>query len=169
MSVWMERIRFGELWSELGNADLILVTANGVVDGRGRLIMGAGAAKQARDRFPGLDKWAGQGLRPLREFDKVIYGLMLSPFYSGKTQIGLFQVKYHWKQPASLSLMRVSALRLKRWDRSYGRIVMNAPGVGLGGLAIHRVLPMLTILPRNVILYFHPSQEAECRTLLNGS
>ena len=168
MSALMERIKFGNLWNELGQSDLILVTANGVVDGHGSLVMGAGAAREARLKFPGLDALAGQGLRTLREFDRVIYGVMLSPFNRQGTQVGLFQVKYHFKWPAEFGLMRASAMSLRRYARQYRRIAMNFPGVGHGGLELRRALPMLSALPSNVTLYLYPNQEAECRTILNG-
>ncbi|MEK6860596.1 MAG: hypothetical protein AABY07_01375 [Nanoarchaeota archaeon] len=42
----------GNMWDELGKAELILVTANSNIKKNGALVMGAGAAKEARDRFP---------------------------------------------------------------------------------------------------------------------
>jgi len=167
MSLWMERLVFGELWSELGKSDLILVTANGVVDDDGNLVMGKGAAREARIKFPGIEKWAGKGIKQLRGFNKVIYGTMLSPFNRKGTQIGMFQVKYHWKQPASLGLMRTSAVSLRRYSPRYKRISMNMPGIGAGSLELRRVLPILILFPNNVHLYLKPEQGAECQALLH--
>ena len=43
----------------LQKADAICFTSNGIVKKDGKLIMGAGVAKQFRDRFFGLDQESG--------------------------------------------------------------------------------------------------------------
>lgn len=68
------RLARGDMWSAYDGADLFLVTTNGVVTRDGKLVMGAGIARQARDRFPGLDEAlgkaalaAGAPYQPVRE------------------------------------------------------------------------------------------------------
>ena len=53
----------GDIWSEDGAADAIVVTTNGFVTKDGRGVMGAGIAKQAKDRFPGIEEELGKHLR----------------------------------------------------------------------------------------------------------
>ena len=45
----------GDLWKQT-RADAICFTSNGYVNAEGKAVMGAGTAKQAKARFPGLDK-----------------------------------------------------------------------------------------------------------------
>ncbi len=42
----------GDMWSVYDQADLFLVTTNGVVTRYGKLVMGAGIARQTKERFP---------------------------------------------------------------------------------------------------------------------
>jgi len=82
------------MWSVWSETDLFLITANSFVKHTGQLVMGAGIARQACDRFPGLDAILGQAIREtcghLGE-----YGLLVSPHWPAAS-LGVFQVKYHW-------------------------------------------------------------------------
>jgi hypothetical protein len=51
-----------ELWTRPPDPGLIVVTANNNLTNRGRLVMGSGAAKQALDRIPDLDKEARKAI-----------------------------------------------------------------------------------------------------------
>ena len=55
----------GDLWQELisENHDAILIPTNGFVKKSGQAIMGAGVARQAMERFPGLDMKLGKFLQ----------------------------------------------------------------------------------------------------------
>ena len=83
----------GDMWSVFDQADLFLVTTNHVVMGDGKLVMGAGIAKQARDRFPGLDAALGQAALATG----TPYGLLISPRWP-KAKLGAFQTKGEWKR-----------------------------------------------------------------------
>lgn len=45
-----------------GGHDWLVFTANSVVTSTKRLVMGAGIAKQVRDRYPGIDRFFGETL-----------------------------------------------------------------------------------------------------------
>jgi hypothetical protein len=45
----------GDMWSVYQEADLFLITTNATLKRNGALVIGRGIARQARDRFPGLD------------------------------------------------------------------------------------------------------------------
>jgi hypothetical protein len=111
----------------------------------GGLVMGAGAAREVRDRWPSVQ-----------------YGLKIKPgqrlawheIQPGQW-IGWFQVKRHWKQPAKPGLISDSAQRLAAGASSHRdqTFEMNAPGVGNGGLEWKVVEPLLDCLPSNVHIY----------------
>ena len=56
------KLRQGDTWSVFSEADLFLITANATLTLQGKLVMGAGIAKEARDRFLGLGQALGKAL-----------------------------------------------------------------------------------------------------------
>ena len=56
------KLRQGDMWSVFSEADLFLITANATLTLQGKLVMGTGIAKEARDRFPGLDQALGKAV-----------------------------------------------------------------------------------------------------------
>jgi hypothetical protein len=61
--------------------------------------------------------------------------------------IGLFQVKYNFKDKASLDLIRASAARLMYELNSrflFYTVSMNLPGIGYGGLEYDSVFPIIS-------------------------
>lgn len=148
----------GNLWDEIDEANIILVSSNATLNGRKELVMGRGAAKEASKRFPAFAWEAGQMLQERNVVGKV-YGMVHDVLYVRKKpktfMVGLFQVKYHWKYDASLELIGFSAgqLFMYAWTHQLTRIVMNFPGTGAGRLERELVLPFLKPLPDNVIIY----------------
>lgn len=143
----------GDMWSVWNEADLFLITANStIVDGK--LVMGAGIALQARERFPGID--ARLGLEILSWPGHLgVYGLLISFDWSHldtRARLGLFQTKTNWRDPSPLSLVRRSveelAIQAARWDEK--RFHLNFPGIGCGGLDPAQVTPLIKTLPDNV-------------------
>ncbi len=82
------RLAQGDMWSAFDQVDLFLVTTSHVVTKDGKLVMGAGIAKQARDRFPGLDAALGQAALPTG----IPYGLLVSSHWP-EAKLGAFQTK----------------------------------------------------------------------------
>jgi len=129
-----------------------LVTTNGHIARAGRCVMGCGCAREARDRFPGLDRklarlLAEHGNRPMR--------LMRLPDGS---DLASFPVKHHWKERADPDLIEASArLLVEIADRfQYERVFLPRPGCGNGRLpwpsVRERIEPLLD--DRFVILSF---------------
>ena len=56
------RIIYGDFWdlAKKLNIDVLCVTTNNIVKNNGELVMGAGIAKQFRDRFPELARHFGE-------------------------------------------------------------------------------------------------------------
>lgn len=133
--------------------DVLLFTANNVVNG-GRLAMGAGVAKQIRDRFPSSSILLGNKVLIHRD-TRGFYGLVFC--HQSNCRLGAFQTKYHWNQPSDLDLIKASVERLEMFcalTENRGKLIsLNFPGIGLGGLKKEDVLPILTTLPDNVTIW----------------
>jgi len=143
-------LEYGDMWSVWSETDLFLITANSFVKRNGCLVMGAGIARQARDRFPGLDATLGQAIREsCGHLGK--YGLLISPRWP-VSRLGLFQVKYHWNTEALPDLIQRSTEKLTVWAGAHPdcRIDLNFPGIGNGRLRPDQVLPIVGQLPDNV-------------------
>ncbi|HRQ42375.1 MAG TPA: hypothetical protein PLD25_31040 [Chloroflexota bacterium] len=51
----MPQFKTGDVWTAYVAADLFLITTNATITVQGALVMGRGIARQAKERFPGLD------------------------------------------------------------------------------------------------------------------
>ena len=108
----------GDMWTTFTETDLFLITTNATIKRNGALVMGRGIARQARDRFPGLDVALGKQIKnvcgnpstQLRS-GQGQYGLLVSPRWP-RAKLGAFQVKRHYSQLASLELIRRSTTAL---------------------------------------------------------
>lgn len=151
------QIIYGDLWYEVGQASLLLFTANSTLDARGHLVMGAGAALEAKRWFPELPAWFGDRIREHEWGGGDNYGLLIHPTAHDGTRIGTFQVKGHWCEPASPWLIEHSTQMLAQYIElstdSNERIAMNFPGIGRGQLSREEVLPIISRLPDNVFVY----------------
>ena len=123
--------------------DVYLFTGNPVRNRFGEVVMGRGAALAVKRAYPGIGKHITTD-RPVTWYE-------ISP---GKW-IGWFQVKHHWRQDASLDLIRRSARYLGAIaeKRPEQRFHLNCPGTGNGRLDWADVEPVLQCMPDNVLVY----------------
>lgn len=149
--------RWGNMWNEYDYADLFLITTNSTIKRDGRLVMGRGMAKQARDKFPGLDMELGLAIREAYG-NLGRYHLLISPKWPAK-KIGALQVKTHYSLPADITLIEESISVLNRWAREHPgtSIHLNFPGIGNGRLSVERVLPVVHSLPNSVSVWRYSS------------
>jgi hypothetical protein len=117
--------------------DALVCTTNKMVKRNGRLVMGAGIAREFRDRFYDLDLRWGQRLKSGGHDN----GFMVSSAYishGGERLIHFvaFPTKEHWKQDSILDLIRCSALTLESVANIMGwrNVLMTRPGCGMGNL-----------------------------------
>jgi hypothetical protein len=139
----------------------IFVTGNSYIDTNGSLVMGRGAALDLAIKLPYLKAiWGDQITRYYGHLGK--YGVLLAKPTDGldllgKKGIGIFQTKYHFKDPSNLELIKYSCKALISIMDSLGmeeeKVSMNFPGVGYGQLPFESVLPIVELLPDNVSLY----------------
>lgn len=121
----------GDLWET--PASWRLVTTNGILNSGDELVMGAGVALQAKQRFPGLPQKLGRWV--------LEYGNR--PFFCKTEGIISFPTKYHWKDHSNIVLIWESAKRIVEIADKFQlrSIVSPRPGCGRGGLTWDFVKP----------------------------
>jgi len=141
----MPVFKTGDMWSVFDEVDYFVITTNAIIKNNGAVVMGAGIAKQVRDKWPGIDIEIGRGIQKVCPSGGE-YGLILG------NKIGVFQVKYHFKHMANLYLIDQSAKALAAHARANPdtTYAMNFPGIGNGSLDKEAVQPILEKLPDNV-------------------
>lgn len=115
-------------------ADLRVITTNGTVKKNGAAVMGRGCAKEAKDRYPGIDQMLGKHLRlhgnwPTRLDD----------------EIASLPVKHNWWERADVELIEQSVRGLVILVDRYGykNVVMPRPGCGNGKLLWEEIKPLI--------------------------
>lgn len=123
----------GDMWDFI-ESDAYVITTNGDRNVTGGLIMGAGNAKEARDRFPGLDMQLGQLVE--RDGNRVhvvgVQDLSGKPF----TIVSL-PTKHSYKDKISDLMLIASGLAhlVDLADRKeWLEVIVPQPGTGKGGL-----------------------------------
>jgi hypothetical protein len=124
-------ILHGNLWNHLGEYDALCITTNGFVKKNGEVVMGAGIAKQARDRYKGLAHTLGNYIR-LRGNEPHV--LIMAHWTDEIPYIISFPVKHNWNEEADLTLIKMSAMHLSCILDEYEleKVALPAPGVGNG-------------------------------------
>ena len=159
------KLRTGDMWTE--SAHVVMVTTNATVRRIGTLVMGRGAAKEAAGRNPRLAGWAGKRIWEIQEERNrrpVDYGLLITPMVDRKAgSVWLFQVKWDWWERADVRLIEKSvdgfmAVLAGESGRAMqmlakGKVSLNFPGIGNGGLDRKEVLPVIERLPDNVTVW----------------
>lgn len=138
----------GDIWLMLKTTDLLLFTSNAAVNKAGHLVMGAGIAKEVKERFPMFPKMLGDKIKAIEKVNGW-YGVLASPNY----KIGAFQTKDDWRLPSTLELIEYSTEMLIQIAPNYRRIDMPVPGCGHGGLQYRDVEPVIKRLPSNVHIW----------------
>ena len=126
----------GNLWDYYDKGEWIVITTNGSIKNNGACVMGRGVAKDARDRFPNLDKVLGKAIQ--------VFGNQLFVLNSltGMRLIS-FPVKHNYYEKADLNLIEKSCKQLSFVTRPNMTIYLPRPGCGNGGLDWKDVKPIL--------------------------
>jgi hypothetical protein len=150
----------GNLWDS--RDDLILVTCNSYIKKDGALVMGRGAALEMKTKFPKIDYRFG---KMINYYSKHLgyYGVFIldpnagpAEYVPSEQKLGIFQVKYHFKDKADLLLIKMSTRELVRDFYKYSflhTVSMNFPGIGYGGISREDVLPIIEGLSDQVTIY----------------
>ena len=141
----------GEMWSAFEDSDLWLFTANAHINKKQELTMGKGIALEVKERFPASVDVFGSCFYE-KDYYLKPYGVYVPkyiPGVDGSSRIGAFQVKYHYRNKASLALIGYSVVKLIEMikERSLMNVHLNWPGIGAGKLKRSEVLPIISELP----------------------
>ena len=140
--------KYGDMFEDRHDKDTwTLFTGNSYVNKNDELVMGRGAALQAKKIWPALPKFLGMIIANdcghLGDYYLIGDGIM---------RVGVFQVKRHFKSPAALDIINHSARTLVSWATASPQLTfnLNYPGIGYGRLTVGEVEPLLQYLPDNV-------------------
>ncbi|MFB2922935.1 hypothetical protein [Aerosakkonema funiforme] len=129
----------------------LCITTNGCIRKDGRAVMGAGIARQARDRYHGIERVLAEKLK--RRGNQVNYLIRLIE-YGNHAHLFSFPTKNNWRMNSPIELIEDSAKQLKYlWQRAtqrYGEppiVVLPQPGCSNGNLVwSSQVKPLLEII-----------------------
>lgn len=127
------------MFKECKSGDALCITTNGVVNKEGKLIMGAGIAKDFRDNFKGIDKMLGSYVTKYgnRVFRVGEVELKVASEPVKIVTVFSFPTKNNWKDKSDLALIEQSCIQLKQVVEKFdvqGDIYIPAPGCSNGGL-----------------------------------
>lgn len=151
--------RRGNMFAD-SDAKVIIFTGNATVTKAGCLVMGRGAAADAKAIFDNCDQAFGQLVKHHAKINgsTAPYGILIHPD-RGKPVLAVFQVKRHFRDKADLELIAFSVgmlTALAKTDWKHLTIAMNYPGIGWGGRTKKEVAPLLRSLPDNVEVWEFP-------------
>lgn len=151
-------IYHGDMWNRccFGNNTIPIATTNSYISLHGEVVMGRGAAKEAKERFPWFPRVLAQMISSgTKQGHLGKYGFILCFEKIGAAiTIGAFQVKRHFRSKAEPDLIVTSTEMLAYYAQAHPAIafIMNFPGIGFGGLSEKDVMPLISHLPDNVIV-----------------
>jgi len=123
----------------LKTADAVCFTSNGIIKSGGELVMGAGIAKQFRDRFELIAERFGALVKS--QGNHVYFLKFMEPPNDVDYRmiwIVSFPTKHHWRNDSDLELIKQSANELMTQLNNapfIKTVYLPRPGVGLGGLS----------------------------------
>jgi hypothetical protein len=144
-------LKYGDMWDVWESSDLFVITGNSYLRKDGCLVMGRGIARQAKDKFKGLNLKLGKIIeREVGHLGK--YYLLVSTDWKRGRKLALAQVKTDFSYDADLGLIRgmTSRLNVLAVENKESVINMNFPGIGNGNLSVEQVMPLIETLPDNV-------------------
>lgn len=129
-----------DIWDYYDKGWAVVCTTNAIYNEYGRAVMGAGIARQVRERFRNFDLFLGKKLE--------LYGNNV--FYFEKQNIFTFPTKEHYANDSIPELIEQSCKQLKLiWARQEAiqnkeiKVIMTKPGCGNGNLKWEDVYPIV--------------------------
>lgn len=144
----------GNMLSIVGSSDYVFFTSNSTPTSNNRLVMGKGIAQQFKNLLPNLPEVLGKKLYEANLFCK-LFGIMDSGLKVGRSNIWAFQTKTLFRFDSTPTILELSISMLKEIAENCPelRFDLNYPAIGLGGMNINTVLPMISVLPDNVNIW----------------
>jgi len=152
------KLMIGNLWDYTDKADVLIFTGNSFIKRNGELVMGRGMALEVKKRYPFVPKLIGELIRSYPNPRK--YGLAILENLKLPFKIGSFQVKYHFRDPANMELIRYSTSLLREYaeKNQHLTVFLNFPGIGYGRLKRleGEIKRIISELPDNVYIWKLP-------------
>jgi hypothetical protein len=142
----------GQLFNS--DASVIGVSTNSFLASNQRLVMGRGAALSLSRIEPEMPFHAGRFIKnSCGHLGR--YGWFAMKQLGWKRHYGLFQVKYSWRDPADLGLIRYSVDMLNDWVKGRNtKVAINFPGIGNGRQEIEKVFTIVDEISSDVTIYY---------------
>ncbi len=120
----------GDLW-DFHHYGPVCITTNGIIKNNGELVMGAGIALQAKQRFPAIPRKLADAVK--------IYGNCT--MYLTKERLFSFPTKHNWCDPSDIDLIAESALQLVGLTNrlNFTQVYLPKPGCANGQLSWPKV------------------------------
>ncbi len=137
-----------DLFADTASQSAVIITTNGTLKqrmpGKGQVgiaprgVMGRGCAKQAKDRYPWMERRLGELLVAQGNHVHILCHELTLVLVS-------FPVKHEWHERADLELIAQSAQELRIMADTYEwtRVLLPRPGCGNGGRTWDEVRPIL--------------------------
>lgn len=143
----------GDIFNHLEDFDAVVVTTNGFVKSNGRCVMGAGIAKQVRDKIRDTDLQLG---RYIKQYGNRVFNLGHYTKKKGTISFNLISlpVKHNWWEDADVDLIAKSLSQLiELVDKlELTKVAVPYPGIGNGKLSKDVVAPLLEVLDDRFIV-----------------
>jgi hypothetical protein len=125
--------KIGNIWSAIEDSDMFVITTNSYLKKNGDLVMGAGIAKEAAERYSLLPGIFGidiaRSCGHLGEYYLLYWKKIIA-----------LQTKRRFKDKSDLNLLNKSLERLILYVKPYLKVDMVFPGIGYGQLEPKEVL-----------------------------
>lgn len=124
--------------------DIKCTTTNLIVMNNGRLVMGGGVARIMRDFYTDIDLSFGEIVSANN--GKRLIQVVRGTYWNDDAYLVGFPTKIDWKNPSPINLVERSMKQLVAFVHMINaeKIILPAPGCGLGGLDFDsQVLPLL--------------------------
>ena len=160
--------RYGNLMDSLAEYQSVFITTNSCIKKTGELVMGRGFAKSCAVAFPELALKAGEAIGSDNKYGIIEDVLIDSCISIGDTHttrrkisLGLFQVKFNWRDNATLELVKYSTEMLKKLALTNSQVsyALNYPAIGNGHLSKQDIEPIIETLPDNVDVWQYEVQK----------
>ena len=151
------KLIIGNIWNSPDT--VILIAGNSTLTKDNRLVMGKGSAFELNKKSSIFAYHFGETIKNTCG-NYGLYGIMLYPIHSDMVKkitkyFGVFQTKTDWRKKSDLSVIQYSTNILLDYIKNFPTetISMVYPGIEYGGLSEKDILPIISVLPNNVVVY----------------
>lgn len=122
--------------ADSGEYEAIVIPVNAILDSHGNLVMGAGVALSAKEKWP----WMPGALGPFHTMSSICIRRENMPF-----AVLTMQTKMDWRKDSNLELIQNSASSMSKYvdSNKWKKVLLPRVGCGKGRLTWEEVQPIL--------------------------